>query len=259
MKENEKRNTLERRAKILDILNKEGQVRVQDISRIYNISEVSVRNDFAQLEQKKLLIRTRGGAIKPQPVNYDIDIDQKIKKNFKAKQRIGKRAAELINDGDTIILDSGSTTLEIAKNLSKFKELNVITNSLYIIDQLLNADNINIIVPGGNLRGKSRSMVGSLAEQNLQNFYCDKAFLGVDGIDANYGISTPTIEEALLGRVMINIAREVIIVTDSSKFEKRSFAFISPINDINTVITDSDIPANEKTTLEKANIKCLIT
>ncbi len=262
MKEVEQENqyqqlTVQRRARILEMLEKEGQVQVEQLRQAFNVSAVTIRNDLAHLEKKNLLIRTRGGAIRPQRVAVDFKLTEKAQKHFKEKQVIGRKAAELIQDGDTIILDSGTTTLEIAKNLAHFNELTVITNAINIAHLLANYQNIRVIVPGGILRKNALSLVGPMAEQAIQNYYCDKLFLGVDGIEADFGISTPNIEEAYLNRIMISISREVFVVTDSSKFNKRSFAFIAPMSNIHYVITDKNIPQEEKAKLEKAGVQVI--
>lgn len=255
--EKDREMTVQRRAKILELIEQQGQVQVSALSDAFKVSSVTIRNDLAHLEKKNLLIRTRGGAIRPQRVAVDFKITEKAQKHFKEKQAIGRKAAELIEDGDTIILDSGTTTLEIAKNLGRFRELTVITNALNIAHLLADFQNIRVIVPGGILRKNALSLVGPTAESAIKNYYCDKLFLGVDGIDADFGISTPNVEEAYLNRIMIEISREVFVVTDSSKFNKRSFAFIAPMNAIHTVITDQNIPLAEKEKLEKIGVQVL--
>ena len=257
-KEKDREMTVQRRAKILELIEQQGQVQVSALSNAFKVSSVTIRNDLAHLEKKNLLIRTRGGAIRPQRVAVDFKITEKAKKHFREKQAIGRKASELIQDGDTIILDSGTTTLEIAKNLGHFRELTVITNALNIAHLLADFQNIRVIVPGGILRKNALSLVGPTAESAIKNYFCDKLFLGVDGIDADFGISTPNVEEAYLNRIMIEISREVFVVTDSSKFNKRSFAFIAPMNQIHTVITDRNIPATEKEKMEKIGAQVIV-
>ncbi|MCD6116349.1 DeoR/GlpR transcriptional regulator [bacterium] len=254
----EKDLTIERRSKIIEQINREGQVQVLVLSKIFRVSPVTIRNDLSHLEQKNLLIRTRGGAIRPQQVAIDYKLNLKAKKHFPEKQSIGKNAAKLINEGETIILDSGTTTMEIAKNLNNFKDLTVITNALNIARQLAEYPSIRVIIPGGILRKNALSMVGPMAESTIQNYFCDKLFLGVDGIDIKYGISTPNVEEAYLNKIMIKISKKSFVVADSSKFTKRSFALIAPLSDINTVITDKHVPQEEKDALENLGIDVII-
>ena len=195
--------TADRRAKIIDQIEKIGIVKVTDLSKKLGVSDVTIRNDLVQLEKKNLLIRAHGGAMKFLRVGVDFELDIKAKKHLNEKEKIGKKAAELIKDGDTIILDSGTTTMLIAKYASHINDLTVITNSLNIAGQLVDFHNIKVIMPGGNLRRKSLSLIGPIAENSIKNYYCDKVFLGVDGIDTNYGISTPNSEEAYLNNIMI--------------------------------------------------------
>lgn len=250
--------TLSRRAKISEIINKNGQVKINELVNVFNVSEVTIRNDLDQLEEKGLLIRTRGGGIKIQRVGIDYKLNEKSKLHSKEKQSIGKKAAELVQDSDTIIIDSGTTTLEVARNLCSFNNLTIITNALNIASQFIGNENIKVLMLGGILRHTSLSLIGSVAENSIKNHYCDKLFMGVDGIDSKYGISTPNIEEAHLNRLMIDISKEVIVVTDSSKFLRRSFAFIAPISDIDTVITDSNIPQEELKNFQNAGVKTII-
>ena len=250
-------NTISRRVKILEVLNSEGQVTVSELSKKFNVTEVTIRNDLSHLAGKELLIKTRGGGLKTQRVGIDQHLNDKAKINSKEKQSIGKKAAELINENDTIIIDSGTTTIEIAKNLSRIKNLTVITNALNIASQLIR-DEIKVIVLGGILRTASLSLTGPIGENSIKNFYCDKCFLGVDGIDSQSGIYTPNLEEAHLNRMMINASKEVIIVTDSNKFKRKSFAHIAPINKVNMIVTDSKIPEDELKNLQNMGIKVIL-
>ena len=251
------RNTLERRTKILALLEANGLVKVNELSNLFNVSDVTIRNDLAQIENKGFLIRTRGGAIKSQRTGIDFKLTEKAKQHSLEKQAIGKKASELIKDGDTVIIDSGTTTLELAKNLNGFENLIVITNALNIASQLVNSEKIKVIMLGGMIRQNSLSLIGPIAENNVKNYFCDKLFMGVDGIDSHYGITTPNTEEAHLNKLMIEISKEVIVLADSSKFLRRSFAFISPITKINTIITDKNIPPEELNNLQNQAVKVI--
>lgn len=254
-----KRSTVERRKKILNTLETNGQVFVHELSEDFGVSEVTIRNDLEMFESKGLLIRSRGGAMKMEnTVGMDFRLSDKDKMNYSEKMRIGKKAAQLVNPGETIILDSGTTTMEIAKNLNSNKSINVITNALNIANELIKYPEINIIVPGGTLRKSSHSLVGPLAEKSMRNFYVDKVFLGVDGFDSNEGAFTPNIEEASLNQIMIEIAKEIIIVTDSSKFKRRSLAFICPPKKVDIIITDSKISPEDQKWLKDQNIQLII-
>lgn len=251
-------DTLKRRSTILNLLDKQGDISVIYLSKLYKVSEVTIRNDLAKLEEKGLLIRTRGGAIKKIPITYDLSLNQRLNKNKSEKQKIGKYALNYIKDGYTIVIDSGSTTLEVAKNLKSFKDIKLITNSLPIADQVADYKGIEVIIPGGILRPEMRSMIGPMAERNLMNYHCDIAFLAVDGIDVNDGIFTPVIHEATLSRIMMHISKKTIVVCDSSKFLRKSFVKIAPISDVDIIITDTGIPKAVKNRLKELQIELVI-
>lgn len=254
------KSTVSRRAKILDELDAKGQVTVSELSNLFSISEVTIRNDLDHLEKQNMLIRARGGAIKIkfQRMGIDLSISDKQKEFLKEKQLIAKEAVKLIEDGDTIVLDSGTTTTEIAKNLGQFTNLTIITNALNIASILSEYEGVNIFMPGGSLRKKSLSLVGVLADENFEKFYCDKLFLGADGFDTTHGLSTPNSEEAHLNQVMMKIAKKVIVVADSRKFERRRFAFIGPVSHVDVVITDSGVTEEVKVRLEKNGVKVIV-
>jgi DeoR family transcriptional regulator of aga operon len=259
MKTRKRSSTVERRKSILNQINEMGQVLVHELSKEFSVSEVTIRNDLEQLEKKNMLIRARGGAIKAERgVGIDYRLSEKDKLNSDEKTRIGRKASQLIKEHDTIIIDSGTTTIEIAKNLGHLNDLTVISNAINVISQLIQLKNINLIIPGGYLRKNSLSLVGPLAEKNLQNLYVDKVFIGVDGFDTRHGIYTPNIEEAYFNEIMIKIAKEVIVVCDSSKFLRRSLAYICGIDKIHIVITDNAIPDDDKKRLEDAGITVLV-
>ncbi len=249
--------TLERRAKILELLEKQGRVRVDELKKLFHVSEVTIRNDLEKLEEKRLLIRTRGGGIQAQRVQFAYEFDKELTLSLKEKQAIGKKAAELVKEKDTIILDSGTTTLEVARHLTHMNDLTIITNGIRIAYELARYPNLKIVMLGGSIRQTSLSLIGPIAEENLKSLFCDKAFLGVNGIDSKYGLFTTHIEDASLNRLMIAMAKEVIVVTDSSKFLKRSFSIIGPLNSVDTLVTDSNIPKDELRNLTNAGIKTI--
>ncbi|MDD2380429.1 MAG: transcriptional repressor AgaR [Mariniphaga sp.] len=260
MNRSSNKSTVSRRAKILEELDANGEVSVKELSKTFKISEVTIRNDLAHLAKQNMLIRARGGAIKIKyyHMSNDPTIAEKQKEFLKEKQLIARAAVKLIEDGDTIVLDSGSTTTEIAKILENFQNLTIITNALNIASILSKYEEINIFMPGGSLRKKSLSLVGVLANKNFEKFYCDKLFLGADGIDSSYGLSTHDSEEAHLNHIMIKIAKKVIVAADSSKFKRRRFAFIGPVSDIDVVITDSGIEEEDRQKLEKNGVEVII-
>ena len=256
---NSRRSTVVRRKEILGMLSKAGHIWTHELSKIFEVSEVTIRNDIELFESRGLLIRSRGGARNANgPVGTDFQIAEKDRMNYSTKACIGKKAAGLVKGGETIILDSGTTTLEIAKNLNPGSPVNVITNAFNIANQLLDRANINIIIPGGILCKNSYSLVGPIAEKSLRNLYVDKVFLGVDGFDVAHGAYTPNIDEASLNQVMIEIAKEVILVMDSSKFSRRSLAFICPTKKITHVVTDSRLSPEDHQRLLDSGVEVIL-
>jgi DeoR family transcriptional regulator of aga operon len=253
-------NTVGRRMKILQKLTRHDLVFTNELSKEFVVSEVTIRNDLEKLESKNLLIRARGGAMNlEQFVGQDLKSGEKHKINLAVKSRIGKVAAEFIKDYDTVIIDSGTTTLELVKNLvTTLNDVTIISNALNIANQLVSSPDINLVISGGVLHKNSQSLFGSMAEKSFRNFHVDKVFLGVDGFDTMHGISTNSIEKASLNQIMIDAAREVIVVTDSSKFLRKSLAFICKLNRIDMVITDSEILADDRKRLEDAGVQVII-
>lgn len=250
--------TAERRSLILRKLEEENQVSVVELSKDFGVSEVTIRNDLGSLEEKNLLVRARGGALKASLITGDLKLSEKNKKNLKEKKAIAKAALKLIEEGDTLLIDSGSTTEELAKQLTNYKSLTVVTNALNIVSHLTDNPNISVIVPGGVLRHHSFSLVGLASEQKLNEYYCDKLILGVDGIDVTHGIYTPHLEEANLNRAMIEISKKVIVITDSSKFGRRGLTKIASIDKISTIITDSGLPLDQRKVLQSYGIEVII-
>lgn len=247
----------ERRALILRLLEQKEEVQVTEISRETGISEVTIRKDLTILQNRHLLLRTRGGAMrKPiENTNEETAVDKKRMFNIREKQRIGEEAVKLIKDGDFIMLDSGSTTLEVARHLGKFQHLRILTNAMNIATELMNYKRFDVVLLGGNVRVNSLSMVGPLALSVLRNFSGYKLFLGVDSFSIENGVSTPSMEEALLNQIMIQQAGKVIAVFDSSKFNKRSFVHVANANELDYIITDNAIPTGMTGKLKAAGVE----
>lgn len=245
-----------RRSAILQILKQNSNVSVAELSRQFKVSEVTIRKDLNILKERNLLVRTRGGAIMHSQRAQDDDMNIRLKRltHYREKQAIGKAAAEMIKDGDTIIIDSGTTALQVACNLHKFRNLTVLTNALNVAQEVLSYKRFNVILLGGNIRNASESVVGALAESNLKMFYCDKLFLGVDSFSVENGLSTPSIEEANINQIMISRSQKVIAVFDSSKVNKRALAFITKLDNIDAVVTDDGMDRAMRTQLKSMNI-----
>ena len=252
-----------RRSAILQQVRKDSSVNVSELSKQFGVSEVTIRKDLKILKERKLLVRVHGGAIMNTNVVSDEseerNIHFKMLVNSREKEAIGRAAAAHIKEGDTILLDAGTTTLQVAKNLDRFQDLTIITNSANIMMEALKYKRFKVILLGGAVREPSYATVGPLTESNLKLFYCDKLFLGVDSFSVEDGLSTPSVEEASTNQVMISRAREVIAIFDSSKVNKRAFAYITSVDQIDTIITDSHLSANVRGQLKsmKVNVEII--
>ena len=235
-------NTIERQQEIVRLTNLQGKVSVAELSQRFGVSEVTIRSDLAVLDSKRLLVRSRGGAMVNDDLSRELSLKEKRQKHSELKQRLGRAAAALIKDDERIILDSGTTTEEVAANLREHKNLIVMTNGLNIALELSQVDKVEVMMTGGTLRKKSMSFYGAQAEQALKHYQFDKVVLGVDGFDLKTGLSTHFEAEATLNRLMCEVAREVVVVTDSSKFERRGFHLICSVMQVHTLVTDSGIP-----------------
>ena len=251
-------NTPERRNEIVQIINKKGRASVEELSRKFGVSVVTIRNDLSFLENRAMIHRVYGGALTRNVVAFDTTIIEKQKLHAEEKKRIGVAAAKMVYDGDSILIDSGTTTMEIAKNIKDRKELTVMTNAINIATELAGIPGITVMLTGGTLREKSFSLVGPHAEAVLREFYFDKLFLGVDGFDINFGLTTPNFLEARLNRLMVEMAKEVIVVMDSSKFERRSLSLIVEPDQIDKIITDNNIPNNYLEALQNLGIEVIL-
>ncbi|MBS0612757.1 MAG: DeoR/GlpR transcriptional regulator [Proteobacteria bacterium] len=227
----------ERRRRICDLVRSEGRVTVDELAKRFAISHVTIRADLATLESAGALTRTHGGALS---VQNDQPLDVKELQHHAEKLRIAQAAAELIRDGETIILDSGTTTAEIARHIRalELKSINVITNALNIAALLIDVPSVRLIMPGGILRRESNSLSGPMAELALQTLQADRLYLGADGVDTKVGVMTPHLAEAQLNAKMIAIARQVVVVADSSKLMRRNVSLIARVEQINLLITD---------------------
>lgn len=248
----------QRHQHIIDKLKKVGIVKVLDLCNDLEVSSVTIRKDLKILEDKNLLFRTHGGGTKSNPYTADRPVNEKEKLNPDEKLRIGMAAAALIQPNDCIIIASGTTVLSLAKNISPQESITVITAALNIAAELIHHSQIELIQLGGILRKSSSSVTGIYAEKILEDFSCSKLFLGVDGIDVDFGLTTTNIMEAQLNRKMIETAQKTIVLADSSKFGKRGFGKICRLEDIEQIITDSGISNHMADTLKSMGIEVTI-
>jgi DeoR family transcriptional regulator of aga operon len=245
----------ERRRAILDMMQHDGRVLVADLAEQFQTSQVTIRKDLEILHVRGLVHRTHGGALPTrQGALEDPTLREKAKLYRKEKLAIAIAAARLVAEGQVVILDSGTTTTEIARALRNFKNLTIITNAVNIAAELANSS-LEIILTGGTVRKNSFSLVGPIAEETLRRLSADILFLGVDGFDVQYGLSTPNLQEAKVNRVMVEIAKRTVATCDSSKFGRRSLSLIVEPSALHHVITDHGIRKADMKVLKRAGIE----
>jgi DeoR/GlpR family transcriptional regulator of sugar metabolism len=248
----------QRRDKILEMIREDGHAKVLQLSKIFNISEVTIRQDLEKLEKDGFIEREHGGAYLKNIGISVRNISLQNQENLPEKEVIAKTAMGFINDGDTIILDSGSTTTEIAKLISGFKNLTVITNSLNIALILGAIPEINLVLTGGEFKAPTLSLTGQKAADFFNDLHVDKLFLATAGITLKSGLTYPSISDICVKRSMIESANTVYLVADSSKIGKSSFASLGALSLIDYIITDSKVKKEDLKLFEKNDIKLII-
>jgi len=248
----------ERRRAILESVNRDGRVLVGDLARQFDTSEVTIRKDLDNLHSHGMLHRTHGGALPSRETALsDPTLREKERLHRKEKNRIAQAAAAMTREGQVVVLDSGSTTAAIARALRQFHNLTVITNSVTIAAELAGTD-VEVILTGGTLRKNSFSLVGPIAEDTLRRLNADILFLGVDGLDVRYGLSTPNLLEAKVNRMMVEVSKKVVAVCDASKFGRRSLSLIVPPTAVHHVVTDRAAPKADLRKLQKIGIELTV-
>ncbi len=247
----------ERRRAILESLRTEGRVLVVELAKRFRTSQVTIRKDLEILHAGGKIHRTHGGAVPThEGALEDPTLREKEKLHRKEKMHIAAAAAQMVEEGQVVILDSGTTTTAIATALRHRQNLTIITNALNIAAQLAGSA-LEVILIGGTLRKNSFSLVGPLAEETLRRLNADILFLGVDGFDVRAGLSTPNLLEAKVNQAMMDVARTVVAVCDSSKFGRRSLSLIAPPSAVHRVITDRLAPKKDINVLRKAGIEVI--
>jgi DeoR family transcriptional regulator of aga operon len=237
------RDTSERRRQITTMIKSRGSVQVAALSDMFGVSMQTIRKDLHYLEQHGIAARAYGGAISAEVVTIsEPPIEAKWVSHTEEKERIGRRAAAMVEPGDSIMLDSGTTALQIARFLPDDEDITVVTNDFNVLAALTQKRHIKIVMLGGEFRRKNMAFYGAQTVSALDDLLLDKLFLGVDGFDADRGITTHHEPEAQLNRKMVEAARRIIAVTDSSKFGKVCLHRIIDISEIDDLVTDAEAP-----------------
>lgn len=248
----------ERKQQILALIKNNEKVSVAQLCDVFNVSSSTIRNDLRDLENSNLLRRTHGGAMVKFKTGYELDTQHKEGQYQSEKEKIAKLALDLIDDGDTIMLDTGTTTIELARILSKKRNLTVVINDILIARCLEEIEDINIVFIGGIIRKKFHCTVGTLGTRMISEMTVDKAFMAANGISMKKGATTPDINQAEIKKAMISISNKVIVLCDSSKVGCNSFAQFANLQQIHTIITDAAIDENLRRDFETSEIEVII-
>jgi len=253
------KNITDRHRYILEKLKNEGKVNIIDLVEEMSVSGVTIRKDLKLLEDKSLLFRTRGGGSINNPYAVDRPIYEKEFINSDEKKRIAKAAVELIGQTDSIMIGSGTTAFEVARALNPSHNLTVITPALKVGLELSSRNNIEVLQLGGIIRPKSSSVAGAHALQVLKDISCSILFIGVDGIDLDFGVTISNLAEATVNQKMIETAQTVVVVADSTKFDRRGLGRICSLEQIQYIITDDNVSKSTIKSIEERGIKVIIT
>jgi DeoR/GlpR family transcriptional regulator of sugar metabolism len=246
--------SIERKAKLLSFINEKGSILVREASVSFGVTEETIRRDLKELENQGLVIRTHGGAIAQDDAKSEFPLEIRQEINISGKNAIGREAAKLVRDGDTIMLDASTSSLFLAKHVKEKKSLTVITNAEKIIFELSNCDEITLISTGGILRRKSMSYVGKYAENALKNYQSDMVFFSCKGFLPDRGLMDSNEQESQIKRNMINRSQKAIFLCDNTKFKRIGCETVATLDDIHMIVTDEAMPENWSDTIRTRGI-----
>jgi DeoR family transcriptional regulator, aga operon transcriptional repressor len=249
---------LDRRARISALVRQHGSVRVSELAELFQVSTVTIRNDLAQLEQEGVLLRDRGGAVAIGQRSALVAFEQRATVRQPLKERIGRAAAALVDPGDTILLDAGTTVVEMIKYLPREEQLTVVTNALNVALELRSLRHVHALLLGGTINYATFGTLGPLTEQGLANLNVQKLFLAAETVDLATGITDSTLEIAQVKRAMVRTARQVILLVDSSKWGRTGFITVAPLSAIHTVIVDDGLAESDRVALERMGIRLIL-
>jgi len=231
--------TLERQKQILSLLARQRRLSVTDIVKQFSISEATARRDLESLTSQGKVQRVHGGVIAVEQAPPELPILERESEQLEEKRRIGQAAASLVAEHESLFLGSGTTVLEVARNLRDRKNLTVITNSLPVLNILAGIQGITVISLGGMLRESELSFIGHLTEQAMIEVHADKVFMGTRGASLEHGFTNDYLQETLTDRAILKSGREVIMVADHTKVNRVSTVLLAPLNSVHTFVTDS--------------------
>jgi len=246
-----------RQQQILRFIQDNQQATVAELSRLFDVSETTIRRDLDRLESMGNIQRTHGGALANERAAPEPPVLHRIAENAEEKAKIGRAAADLVQDGETIFLGSGTTTLEVARCLDTRDGLTVITNALSIVNVFAEKPSITMIVLGGLFRHSELSVIGHIAEQTLQELRADKIIMGIRAISLHDGLTNDYLPETMTDRAIINLTREVIVVADHTKFGRVSTSLVAPISSVDVIVTDTGAPPDQIKAIRNAGVRVI--
>lgn len=248
----------ERQERILRFIGENAQATVTELGQSFRVSEATIRRDLEELSQGGLLRRTHGGALRVVSVPLEVTLQQRTSEHAEEKQSIGRVAAELIADGETVIISSGTTTVEVARALVGKRRVTVITNALNIINTLVGDPNIPMIVLGGFLRRANLSLIGHFTELALRDLRADKIVLGAFAFHPQHGLTDDYLPEMMTGRSIMRTASQVIVVADHSKLGRVSTILLAPVTTVHTLVTDAKAPGDILEEFRKQGLRVIV-
>ncbi|OAJ75372.1 DeoR family transcriptional regulator [Brevibacillus sp. SKDU10] len=246
---------IERRKKIMNMLFEQGNVMVTELSKQFSVSEETIRRDLDKLEKEGILVRTYGGAILEDGLRSDFPLWVRESYYVDVKQKLGEKCAQLIKSGDTIMLDSSTTSLYIAKKIKNKQNLTVITNSFKVELELSDAEHVKLISTGGTLQRRSLSYVSHSATRALSHYFADASFVSCTGLHLQRGATDSNEFEAEIRKLMLKNSEQKILVLDHTKIDKAGFTFITDFQGITKVITDQPLSVEWRQLLSRYNIE----
>lgn len=250
--------TADRRKQIVQLVRSAGSVDVRDLGRRFGVSAMTIRRDLEWLAAQGLILRTRGGAMAPTSGAEEIPYESKAASQAPEKQRIGLAAGRLVREGETVLLDSGSTTLQAARALKAVGSLTVVTNDLRIACELSEESRIRVVTPPGVVRPGLYSLLGPQTVDFLRSLHVDRTFLGADAADVEAGVTNRTLEEVTVKQAMIQAARETVLVADHTKFGQVVFGQVCPLEALRVIVTDRALDRRYRNALRQAGVRLLL-
>ncbi len=248
----------ERRQEILRQVEEAGRVSVAELSRLFGVSEVTIRADLQALAERKLVVRTHGGAIPAGGGRYELALAMRREKQVQEKGRIGQAGAALVFDGDAIFLDSSSTALAIVQHLKQRRQLTIVTNSLAVAQEMQDTPTVTVVMPGGTLQNETASLIGTDGLALLQPFNIQKGFFGAHGLSLPEGLTDVSPDEAEVKRHLVAMCRQNIVVLDATKWGQVGIASFARPDQVNTVITDAHAPPELVEQVQALGIEVII-